>query len=151
MTLPRNYHSSEFSSDEAASIDDMAHIGGGDSMGGRHSDEEEQVIFESISADLFHKFCKLLIPSPSLLRLPSCLWLKARNIPNKPIQEKLLTVTLVTVTHYRAIWLQWHFSDFPITESIVKFSCYQWHSISHSLGVTLFSHSRGCHCNRLLL
>ena len=42
MTLPRNYHSSEFSSDEAASIDDMAHIGG-DSMG-RHSDEEEQVV-----------------------------------------------------------------------------------------------------------
>ena len=41
MTLPRNYHSSEFSSDEAASIDEMAHIGG-DSMG-RHSDEEEQV------------------------------------------------------------------------------------------------------------
>ena len=41
MTLPRNYHSSEFSSDEAASIDDVAHIGG-DSMG-RHSDEEEQV------------------------------------------------------------------------------------------------------------
>ena len=41
MTLPRNYHSSEFSSDEAASVDDLAHIGG-DSMG-RHSDEEEQV------------------------------------------------------------------------------------------------------------
>ena len=41
MTLPRNYHSSEFSSDEAASVDDLAHIGG-DSMR-RHSDEEEQV------------------------------------------------------------------------------------------------------------
>ena len=41
MTLPRNYHSSEFSSDEAASVDDLAHIGG-DRMG-RQSDEEEQV------------------------------------------------------------------------------------------------------------
>ena len=69
------------------------------------------------------------------------------------IQEKLLTVTLVTVTQCRAIWLQWHFSDFPISNLIVKFSCLQWHSISHSLRVTLFCRSRGCHChcNRLLL
>ena len=67
------------------------------------------------------------------------------------VQEKLLTVTLVTVTQYRASWLQWHFSDFPISNIIVKFSCLQWHSISHSLTVTLFGRSRGCHCNRLLL
>ena len=59
--------------------------------------------------------------------------------------------TLLTVTQYRAIWLQWHFSDFSISNIIVKFSCLQWHSISHSLTVTLFGRSRGCHCNRLLL
>ena len=67
------------------------------------------------------------------------------------VQEKLLTVTLVTVTQYRAIWLQWHFPDFPISNLMVKFSCLQWHSISHSLTVTLSGYSRGCHCNRLLL
>ena len=67
------------------------------------------------------------------------------------VQEKLLTVTLVTVTQYRAIWLQWHFPDFPISNLMVKFSCLQWHSISHSLTVTLFGRSWGCHCNRLLL
>ena len=45
MTLPRNYHSSEFSSDEAASTDEAPHFGtaGGDSNMGRYSDEEEQV------------------------------------------------------------------------------------------------------------
>ena len=44
MTLPRNYHSSEFSSDEAASVDEAPHFAaGGDSNMGRYSDEEEQV------------------------------------------------------------------------------------------------------------
>ena len=79
-------------------------------------------------------------------------WERLRHQPPKnDIQEKSLTVTLVTVTQYRAIWLQWHFSDFPISNLIVKFSCLQWQSISHSLTVTLFGRSRGCHCNRLLL
>ena len=67
------------------------------------------------------------------------------------IQEKFLMVTLVTMTQFRAIWLQWHFSDFPISNFILKFSCLQRHSISHSLTVTLFGRSQGCHCNRLLL
>ena len=30
------------------------------------------------------------------------------------VQASPLTVTPVTVTQYRAFWLQWHFSDFPI-------------------------------------
>ena len=58
-------------------------------------------------------------------------------------------------------WLQWHsiepfgysdtflVSQFPIP--IVRFGCLQWHSISHSLTVTLFGGSRGCHSNRVLL
>ena len=57
MTLPRNYHSSEFSSDEAASIDDAPHFAAaGDSNMGRYSDEEEQVRGEE---DL-----KIWIPKP---------------------------------------------------------------------------------------
>ena len=62
---------------------------------------------------------------------------------------------------YRRSCLQWHsieqfgysdtflISQFP--SLIVKFSWLQWHSISHSLTVTLFARSQGCHWNRLLL
>ena len=52
------------------------------------------------------------------------------------LQEKLLTVTLVKVTQYKAICLHWHFSGFP------NFPI-------QLLTVKLFDSSRGCHCNRL--
>ena len=57
------------------------------------------------------------------------------------VQASPLTVTPVTVTQYRAFWLQWHFSYFPIGLFIVKHVWIQWHSMepsAYSESVTLF-------------
>ena len=40
---------------------------------------------------------------------------------------------------------------FPISNLIIIFSWFQQHSLIHSLTVTLFGHSQGCHCNQLPL
>ena len=67
------------------------------------------------------------------------------------VQAQSVRVTPVTVTQYRTIWLQCHFSYVPISQSKLKFSWSQWHSISHSFTATLFDRSRGRHWDRLPL
>ena len=51
------------------------------------------------------------------------------------VQAYSLTVTPVTVTRYKAIWLQWHFSKFPMSYGILKLllilshqrsRCFRW-------------------------
>ena len=70
------------------------------------------------------------------------------------VQTSPLTVTLVTVTQFRAIWLQWHFSYFPNglsyskiclesnLDTVTQYGAFwlQW--------LILFPLSRGCDCKR---
>ena len=56
------------------------------------------------------------------------------------LQTCSVIVTTLTVTQYRDVWLQWHFSDVPNDHFIVKYVWIQWHSIGPSAYSDTFTH-----------